>query len=95
VAFGAIVTSISGIILLLVEVIQDSPVYLPQAVYDVPTFNSFFLGFGTIVFAFGGAAAFPTFQNDMKDKTKFSYAVIIGFIGIYKNFDQFSVTDFY
>lgn len=87
VAVGAIVTSIGGIILLMVVIIKDSKQHLPHAKYDAPSFESFFLGFGTIVFAFGGAAAFPTFQNDMKDKTKFSYAVIIGFIGNYTIFE--------
>lgn len=35
------------------------------------------------MFAYGGTAAFPTFQNDMKHKHKFPISVIIGFMGEY------------
>lgn len=79
-AVGAIGTTLIGLVLLMFEIVKDSPEYLPKATYSAPTFNGFFIGFGIIVFAFGGAAAFPTFQNDMRDKTKFPIAVVIGFI---------------
>ncbi|XP_054154352.1 uncharacterized protein LOC128952915 [Oppia nitens] len=79
-AFGAIGTTILGLILLIVQIIIDAPTFKDKANHDSPTFSNFFLGFGTIVFAFGGAAAFPTFQNDMKDRTKFPIAVVVGFI---------------
>ncbi|CAG2178978.1 unnamed protein product, partial [Oppiella nova] len=75
-AVGAIGTTILGLVLLMIEVGIDAPTHISHATYEAPTFSSFFLGFGTVVFAFGGAAAFPTFQNDMKDKTKFPIAVI-------------------
>ncbi|KAF7488861.1 Sodium-coupled neutral amino acid transporter 2 [Sarcoptes scabiei] len=38
--------------------------------------------FGTILYTFGGASAFPNFQNDMKNKKDFSKAVFFGFIGL-------------
>ena len=53
--------------------------YLPTAQYTAPDFRSLSLAFGTILFAFGGACTFPTFQNDMREKRKFSKAVYLGF----------------
>jgi vesicular inhibitory amino acid transporter len=49
--------------------------------HDFHNFKSFFLAFGTIQFAFGGASTFPTIQNDMVQKNKFSISVVIGFSG--------------
>lgn len=40
------------------------------------TVGGFFRGFGTIMFSYGGAAMFPTIQNDMKSRRKFPTAVI-------------------
>lgn len=45
------------------------------------SFKEFFLAFGTILFAFGGASTFPTIQNDMVHREKFSKSVMIAFIG--------------
>lgn len=45
-----------------------------------PDIKTVFLSIGTIIFAYGGAATFPTFQNDMRDKRKFPHAVMLGFI---------------
>ncbi|XP_028156665.1 amino acid transporter AVT1A-like [Ostrinia furnacalis] len=45
-------------------------------------FEDFFLAFGTIMFAFGGASTFPTIQNDMADKSKFSKSLQWSFIAI-------------
>ena len=49
--------------------------------HDVHGFKSFFLAFGTILFAFGGASTFPTIQNDMIEKNKFSNSIFIAFSG--------------
>lgn len=38
------------------------------------------LAFGAFVFAFGGTGPFPTFQNDMRKKNRFTRAVTFGFI---------------
>ncbi|KAH7939862.1 hypothetical protein HPB52_018396 [Rhipicephalus sanguineus] len=46
----------------------------------------FFRGFGTIMFSYGGAAMFPTIQNDMKDRSRFPMAVAyatIALVGLY------------
>ncbi|XP_046390882.1 amino acid transporter AVT1B-like [Ischnura elegans] len=45
----------------------------------VHTLSKLFLSFGTILFSFGGASTFPTIQNDMKERSRFSSSVIIGF----------------
>ncbi|XP_045602127.2 uncharacterized protein [Procambarus clarkii] len=50
------------------------------ALYPAPTFNSFFLGFGSILFALGGASIFPTIQNDMRVRSEFPQCVIITFL---------------
>lgn len=56
---------------------------LPAPCYSVPSFSSIFLGLGTILFSFGGAATFPTIQNDMADRSRFPYSVAIAFIGMH------------
>jgi len=45
-------------------------------------FQDFFLTFGMILFCFGGMAAFPTIQADMKNPNKFPKAVCIAMIAI-------------
>ncbi|XP_075530794.1 uncharacterized protein LOC142563939 isoform X1 [Dermacentor variabilis] len=49
-------------------------------------FAAFFRGFGTIMFSYGGAAMFPTIQNDMRDRSRFPMAVAyatIALVGLY------------
>ena len=70
-----------GTILLMVNISIDFKGHYDHAQYSAPTFKSFFLSFGKILFTFGGASAFPTFQNDMKHKKQFSKAVSYGFTG--------------
>ncbi|XP_047477139.1 amino acid transporter AVT1B-like isoform X1 [Penaeus chinensis] len=50
--------------------------------YQNPTISTFALGFGAILFAFGGASVFPTIQNDMGDRTQFGKSVVVGFAAI-------------
>jgi vesicular inhibitory amino acid transporter len=80
-AFGALGATIIGCVLLLINIIKDSSEHTTNVKHDEPSFQQFFLGLGIITFAFGGAGAFPTFQNDMKNKRKFPLAVSIGFAG--------------
>ena len=47
--------------------------------YNPPTARTYMLAIGTMLFSVSGAAALPTFQNDMKDKSKFSIACVIAF----------------
>ncbi|CAN7993705.1 unnamed protein product [Ixodes pacificus] len=44
--------------------------------------GGFFRGFGTIMFSYSGAGMFPTVQNDMKDRSRFSGAVVYATIGV-------------
>lgn len=86
-AFGAMGCTVVSCVLLLV--LFGEEVYscggLPNdTTYGGVTFKSVFLSLGTILFAFGGAATFPTFQNDMKHKRQFPSAVTIGFVREFK-----------
>ena len=49
--------------------------------YPNPSFEGYFMAFGSIMFAFGGASTFPTIQADMKDKSKFKFAAYIAMAG--------------
>lgn len=69
-------TAISCILVLII--------YGQQSWTDLPTpgpisTEPFFLSLGTIAFAYGGTATFPTFQNFMKNRNHFPHAVGIGF----------------
>lgn len=46
----------------------------------VITAKSYLLGLSTMTYGFAGASAMPTIQNDMKNKSKFTIAVILAFI---------------
>ncbi|GFY40902.1 amino acid transporter AVT1E [Trichonephila inaurata madagascariensis] len=50
-----------------------------KIIYPPTDLKKFFLAFGTIYFSFGGAASFPTFQNDMKNRNDFPKAATVGF----------------
>jgi vesicular inhibitory amino acid transporter len=56
--------------------------------------KTFFPAMATVAFAFGGAAAFPTFQNFMEDKRKFPQAVVVAFTLLIILFVPISVTGF-
>ncbi|KAK9739118.1 Transmembrane amino acid transporter protein [Popillia japonica] len=73
---------------------------VPHRAHD---FHDFFLAFGTLLFAFGGASTFPTIQNDMQEKDKFSISekdkfsisVIIAFSGILLLYLPIAITGFF
>lgn len=77
-AVVALITTVTACILLFASVIRDRT-EVTNVEYKKPSISSFFLAFGTILFSFGGASTFPTFQNDMKDRSQFPKAAIIGF----------------
>ena len=54
--------------------------------YPNPSFEGYFMAFGSIMFAFGGASTFPTIQADMKDKSKFKFAAYIAMAGRILNY---------
>lgn len=80
IAYSAMISSLLGSILLLVAIsIRIAEVGLKDAHYEESLRGLASSAFGTIIFSYGGASAFPNFQNDMKDKSQFPKAVIIGF----------------
>ncbi|KAI1290010.1 Proton-coupled amino acid transporter 1 [Halotydeus destructor] len=73
-ATGTIVSVILIVYLSCTEIDTQVPV-----AFVTPTFRSYLLSVGTLMFGVSGACALPTFQNDMKDKSKFSMACVISF----------------
>ncbi len=78
-AYTAMFATLLGSVLLLANIIRESSQHMPSVTHSAPTFKTFFLSFGKILFAYSGASAFPNFQNDMREKKKFPKAVVIGF----------------
>lgn len=81
IAVGATCATAIACILLLIRMLYeehkgDSPT---NVIHSRQEFVSFFTAFGTIVFAFGGHPAFPTFQADMRNKADFKWAVLLGY----------------
>lgn len=77
----AVVATLTAVVVIVVQIFLSEDDLDPPK-YPNPTVSSFSLGFGSILFAFGGAAVFPTIQNDMADRSQFWKSVIIGFSGI-------------
>lgn len=73
---GTLVACLVVVVEVLVEADQH-----PNPVYYNPTAYSFFLGFGAILYAFGGGVAFPVIQMDMKDRSQFWKSTVICFAG--------------
>lgn len=81
VAAGALLTITTAIVLIMIDTSKDFiEADGKPAPTTPPTVSSVSLAFGTFIFAFGGTAVFPNYQNDMKNKSKFPKAVIIGYI---------------
>ncbi|KAA0199942.1 hypothetical protein HAZT_HAZT010034 [Hyalella azteca] len=78
-AIVAMATTIIAVFVVVIKLIVDAPT-IEVKENNGTSFRSFFLGFGTILFSFGGAATFPTIQNDMKDRSKFPQSVAIAFL---------------
>nr|XP_023011561.1 amino acid transporter AVT1A-like [Leptinotarsa decemlineata] len=81
VGLGAILTTVGACLIFLFQIIVDAKSVdrVPRKIHG---FHDFFISFGTILFAFGGASTFPTIQNDMKNKNSFSKSVTMAFIVI-------------
>ncbi|KAK7065257.1 hypothetical protein SK128_001565 [Halocaridina rubra] len=78
-AIVAVVSTVVACATIIAEVIMERDEIIDPW-YPNPTIVSFSLGFAAILFAFGGAAVFPTVQNDMKDRSQFVTSVIVAFI---------------
>lgn len=82
VAIGAsATTAVACFMIVIRSCIDGGPVDKPVE-YPNPTFSSFSLAFGAILFSYGGASTFPTIQNDMKDRAVFSKSVLIAFLAL-------------
>ncbi|KAL1117319.1 hypothetical protein AAG570_004645 [Ranatra chinensis] len=82
VGIGALLTTAIACVLIFTQMVMEG-LQATQEHAVVPhhphTFIDFFIAFGIILFAFGGASTFPTIQNDMIDRAKFSKSAMIGF----------------
>ena len=81
IAYSAMISTTVGSILLIIAIIIETTNNGFGNDFHFNGFESFSTAFGAILFAFGGASAFPNFQNDMREKEKFPKAVIFGFFG--------------
>ncbi|KAG0724217.1 Amino acid transporter AVT1D [Chionoecetes opilio] len=79
----AVAATLVAVVVIVVQIFmaQSNGMVAPP-VYPNPSLYSFSLGFGSILFAFGGAAVFPTIQNDMRNREKFWQSVVLGFTGL-------------
>ncbi|KAG8295869.1 amino acid transporter AVT1C-like [Homalodisca vitripennis] len=79
VGFGAVLATFVGCILIFCQTVIDG-IHLTEPVpHNSHSINGFFYAFGTILFSYGGAATFPTIQNDMAHREKFPISAAIGF----------------
>lgn len=79
----AVIATVVAIVVIIIQIfLSDDNNYFDPPTYPNPTIPSFSRGFGSILFAFGGMATFPTIQNDMGDRTKFWQSALLGFSGI-------------
>ncbi|XP_013138244.1 PREDICTED: lysine histidine transporter 1-like [Papilio polytes] len=76
----AFISTIVACVLYFIQMMNDIKPFVFR--WGIHGFQDFFLAFGTIMFAFGGASTFPTIQNDMIDKSKFGKSVHYSFIAI-------------
>ncbi|KAL7642164.1 UNVERIFIED_CONTAM: hypothetical protein RMT77_006724 [Armadillidium vulgare] len=80
----AVLSTVVAIIVIDVEMLIQSAKFLAaNPVHSIPTISTFSLGFGAILFSYGGSSVFPTIQNDMKDRREFWKSVIISFSTIF------------
>lgn len=82
VGIGALLTTAFACVFIFSQMVIDGLHNTEPVPVKNHGFGSFFLSFGTILFAFGGASTFPTIQNDMAEKQHFSKSILIGFATI-------------
>ncbi|CAH1798297.1 unnamed protein product [Owenia fusiformis] len=72
-------TAVACLLLFIGNLLESRGVDISTVKHTRPTFQSFFLGFGAILFSFGGHAAYPTIQHDMVEPQKFPKAILIAY----------------
>ncbi|VDL70042.1 unnamed protein product [Nippostrongylus brasiliensis] len=93
-AIFSALSSTLAVCLLLVGFAHDSGVCgqdVPQRPFEV---RNFFMAYGTMAFAFGGHAVFPTIQNDMKQPRHFTRSVLMAYALIVLYYGSVSVTGY-
>ncbi|XP_050430990.1 uncharacterized protein LOC126839630 isoform X2 [Adelges cooleyi] len=80
VGIGALLTTSIACVLICIQIFLDGTSNAEPVEHNSHTLDQFFLSFGTILFSYGGASAFPTIQNDMFQREKFPKSVLIAFI---------------
>ncbi|KAK3856981.1 hypothetical protein Pcinc_036737 [Petrolisthes cinctipes] len=90
----AVLATVVAIIVIIVEIFTSDRFPYEPPTYPNPTVKSFSLGFGAILYAFGGSAVFPTIQNDMANRSLFWMSVIGGFAGILTLYLPVSITGY-
>ncbi|XP_045612816.1 uncharacterized protein [Procambarus clarkii] len=78
----AVIATAAAVVVIVIQIFEFPETRPDNPQYPNPTVGSFSLGFGSILFAFGGAAVFPTIQNDMEDRSQFWKSICLGFLGI-------------
>ncbi|KAK4326153.1 hypothetical protein Pmani_003299 [Petrolisthes manimaculis] len=78
----ALIATVAACVVVVVKILVEEGTPGKEAQHPAPTLYSFFLGFGTMLFSYGGAITFPTIQNDMRDRSKFPLAVVISFVAL-------------
>nr|CAI5864316.1 unnamed protein product [Callosobruchus analis] len=79
VGLGASLTTVIACVLFFTQIVFDAKNQTRTVKHEIHDFKDFFMSFGTILFAFGGASFLPTIQNDMEDKRQFPKSVSIAF----------------
>ncbi|XP_063402409.1 uncharacterized protein LOC134686665 [Mytilus trossulus] len=76
---GATLSTGIACILILIQVLHDNK-SAPPVTHSSTDFMKFSAAFGTLVFSVSGHPAFPTFIADMKKKTDFKWAILLGYV---------------
>ena len=74
---AVIATGLAIVIIFILLFVEQDAFEPPE--HRNPSISTFSLGFGAILFGFGGASVFPTIQNDMRDRSQFWKGVVIAF----------------
>uniref|UniRef100_A0AC34FE69 Amino acid transporter transmembrane domain-containing protein n=1 Tax=Panagrolaimus sp. ES5 TaxID=591445 RepID=A0AC34FE69_9BILA len=72
-------TTTTAVILLLIGASLDYSSCRPHVSFPEFALNNYFVALGTFLFAYGGHAAFPTIQHDMKRPSEFTKSTILAF----------------
>ncbi|CAI4221793.1 unnamed protein product [Auanema sp. JU1783] len=78
-AFCSAISSITAATIIVVGSFHDSPACSSHAEHESFNLKNMLLGYGTIVFAYGGHAAFPTIQHDMIKPFRFNRSMIFSY----------------